>query len=272
MFDSLSGRLDKVFQKLKKRGLLKQADVEESLKEIRTALLEADVALPVVKDFVKKVQARAVGQDVTKSVAPGHQVIKIVHETLVETLGSDKTDINLLGEPPVVFLMVGLQGSGKTTSSAKLARRLKIKESKKVMMASLDVYRPAAQEQLRVLGQQIDVKTLPISAGQLPLDIAKRAMQAAQLGGYDVLILDTAGRLHLDTVLMDEVVAIQAIAAPQETLLVADCMTGQDAVNVAKSFHDKLTLSGIILTRVDGDSRGGAALSMRAVTGCPMKF
>ncbi|MEQ8601770.1 MAG: signal recognition particle protein [Marivibrio sp.] len=274
MFESLSERLGSVLEGLTARGALKESDVDAAMRDVRVALLEADVALPVVKDFISKVKAEAVGEKVLKSVTPGQQVVKIVHDQLVEMLGADEEDakLRLYGEPPQALMMVGLQGSGKTTSSAKLARRLKEKERKKVLMASLDVARPAAQEQLKVLGEQIDVATLPIVKGQGPVDIAKRAMQAGRLSGYDVVILDTAGRLHVDEALMDEVAAVKAAAGPSEIMLVADAMTGQDAVNVAKSFTDRIGLTGILLTRVDGDARGGAALSMRQITGCPIKF
>ncbi|RED49130.1 signal recognition particle protein [Aestuariispira insulae] len=272
MFDSLTSRLGSVFEGLKRRGALKEADVKEAMREVRLALLEADVALPVVKSFIKTVTDKAVGAEVLKSVTPGQQVVKIVNDALVEMLGSENTGLNLLGEPPVAIMMVGLQGSGKTTSTAKIAKRLTEKERKKVMMASLDVARPAAQEQLAVLGEQVEVKTLPIVPGQQPVDIAKRAMQAARLGGFDVVMLDTAGRLHIDDSLMDEVAAVKAAAGPSETILVADAMTGQDAVTVADSFHKRIGLSGIMLTRIDGDARGGAALSMRQVTDCPIKF
>jgi signal recognition particle subunit SRP54 len=236
------------------------------------ALLEADVALPVVRDLVAKVKEKAVGRDVLKSITPGQMVVKIVHDTLVETLGGDSEEVMLPADPPGAILMVGLQGSGKTTTTGKLALRLKDREHKKVLMASLDVARPAAQEQLKILGEQAGVATLPIVAGQRPVEIARRAMEAARFGGFDVVLLDTAGRLHIDEALMDEVAAVRDASMPLETLLVADAMTGQDAVNVAKAFHDRLGLTGIVLTRVDGDARGGAALSMRAVTGCPIKL
>jgi signal recognition particle subunit SRP54 len=271
MFDSLQSRLGATFDRLRGRGALSEADVEEALKDIRTALIEADVALPVVKDFIDRVRPRAVGEGVIRSVTPGQQVVKIVHDALVETLGSDSAGLNL-GSPPAPILMVGLQGSGKTTTSAKLASMLQGKEKKKVLMASLDVSRPAAMEQLRVLGEQAGVATLPIVAGQGPIEIARRAMASAKVGGYDVLILDTAGRQHIDEQLMAEVAQIKAQVNPHETLLVADSLTGQDAVNIAKSFNARVPLSGIILTRADGDARGGAALSMRAVTGAPIKF
>ncbi|NMM44509.1 signal recognition particle protein [Rhodospirillaceae bacterium KN72] len=272
MFESLSDRLGGVFDALKKRGSLKAGDVDAAMRDIRIALLEADVALPVVKDFIAKVKEEAVGEQVLKSVTPGQQVVKVVHDALVGLLQSDDQDLTLIGEPPHAILMVGLQGSGKTTSTAKIAKRLTEKDRKKVLMASLDVYRPAAQEQLKILGEQTGVATLPIVAGQMPVDIAKRAMNAGRLGGYDVVMLDTAGRLHVDEQLMAEVAAVRDAAKPRETLLVADSMTGQDAVTVAKSFEDRVGLTGIVLTRVDGDARGGAALSMRQVTGKPIKF
>jgi signal recognition particle subunit SRP54 len=272
MFDSLTSRLGDVLDRLKRRGALKEQDVEAALREVRVALLEADVALPVVRDLVAKVKEKAVGRDVLKSITPGQMVVKIVHDTLVETLGGDSEEVMLPADPPGAILMVGLQGSGKTTTTGKLALRLKDREHKKVLMASLDVARPAAQEQLKILGEQAGVATLPIVAGQRPVEIARRAMEAARFGGFDVVLLDTAGRLHIDEALMDEVAAVRDASMPLETLLVADAMTGQDAVNVAKAFHDRLGLTGIVLTRVDGDARGGAALSMRAVTGCPIKL
>jgi len=278
MFESLSNRLTGVFDRLRRRGALSESDVEAALREIRVALLEADVALPVVKSFVDGVKARAVGQEVIRSVTPAQMVVKIVHDHLVETLGGVvgvpgfEHGLDLNAPAPVVVMMVGLQGSGKTTTTAKLARVLKERQRKKVMMASLDVHRPAAQEQLAVLGRQVSVDTLPFVAGEQPLAIAKRAHQAAKLGGYDVLMLDTAGRLHIDEGLMAEAAAVRDATGPTETLLVADAMTGQDAVNVAKSFAERVGITGIVLTRVDGDARGGAALSMRAVTGQPIKF
>ena len=271
MFENLQSRLGGVFDKLRGRGALGEADVDSALAEVRTALIDADVVLPVVKDFIDKVRPRAIGEHVIRSVTPGQQVIKIVHDVLVETLGSDNAALNL-GSPPAPILMVGLQGSGKTTTSAKLGLMLQTKEKKKVLMASLDVNRPAAMEQLRVLGEQAGVATLPVVAGQDPITIARRALASAKVGGYDVLILDTAGRQSIDEQLMSEVAAIKAATNPHETLLVADSLTGQDAVNTAKNFNDRVKLSGIILTRVDGDARGGAALSMRSVTGAPIKF
>jgi signal recognition particle subunit SRP54 len=271
LFESLQSRLGGVFDKLRGRGALSEADVDAALAEVRTALIDADVSLPVVKEFIDKVRPRAIGENVIRSVTPGQQVIKIVHDVLVETLGSDNAALSL-GSPPAPILMVGLQGSGKTTTSAKLGLLLTAKEKKKVLMASLDVSRPAAMEQLRVLGEQAGVATLPVVAGQDPLTIARRAMASAKVGGYDVLILDTAGRQSIDEQLMAEIAAIKSATHPHETLLVADSLTGQDAVTIARNFHDRVTLTGIILTRVDGDARGGAALSMRSVTGAPIKF
>src|SRR5579862_9209518 len=271
MFESLQSRLGGVFDRLRGRGALSEADVDTALGEVRTALIDADVALPVVKDFIDKVRPRAIGENVIRSVTPGQQVIKIVHDVLVETLGVENASLSL-GSPPAPILMVGLQGSGKTTTSAKIGMMLQAREKKRVLMASLDVSRPAAMEQLRVLGEQAGVATLPIVLGQGPVDIARRALASARVGGYDVLILDTAGRQHIDEALMAEVVAVRDALKPHETLLVADSLTGQDAVNIAKSFNERVRLSGIILTRADGDARGGAALSMRAVTGAPIKF
>ncbi len=272
MFDSLSDRLGAVFDRLRGRGALTEADVRGAMREVRIALLEADVALPVVREFVDKATEKAVGQQVLRSVTPGQQVVKIVHDALVEMLGAEASELNVDVTPPAVVMMVGLQGSGKTTSTAKIARRLREKGGKKVMMASLDVARPAAQEQLRVLGEKAEVATLPVVAGQQPVDIARRALQAAKLQGFDVLLLDTAGRLHVDQALMDEMKAVADVSAPTEILLVVDALTGQDAVNVASSFSAQVPLTGIVLTRLDGDARGGAALSMRAVTGKPIKF
>ena len=272
MFESLSERLGGVFDRLRGRGALNEADVREAMREVRVALLEADVALPVVRSFIDKVTEEAVGQSVLRSITPGQQVVKIVNDALVEMLGAEASELELAVTPPAIIMMVGLQGSGKTTTTAKIAKRLSEKDRKKVLMASLDVNRPAAQEQLAILGEQIGVATLPIVAGQQPVDIAKRAIQAAKLQGYDVLMLDTAGRLHVDQQLMAEMQAVADTAQPAETLLVVDSLTGQDAVNVAKNFSDQVHLTGVILTRMDGDARGGAALSMRAVTGKPIKF
>ncbi|MEH6495076.1 MAG: signal recognition particle protein [Pseudomonas marincola] len=272
MFENLTGRLGDVLGKLTKRGALTEADVSEAMREVRVALLEADVALPVVKSFIKKVKAKAVGTDVLRSINPGQMVIKVVHDQLVEILGSESQELNLIAVPPIVYMMIGLQGSGKTTSTAKIAKLLTAKHGKKVMMASLDVRRPAAQEQLRVLGEQIEVATLPIVDGQQPVEIAKRALQSAEIKGFDVILLDTAGRLHVDEELMAEMKAVHSIASPTETLLVVDSLTGQDAVNVAEQFKERVDVTGIVMTRIDGDGRGGAALSMRQVTGCPIKL
>ncbi len=274
MFENLSDRLSGVFDKLTKQGALSEADVATALREVRVALLEADVSLPVARDFVKAVQEKAEGQAVTKSITPGQQVVKIVHDELIAVLAGDDAAAGSLkvDNPPAPILMVGLQGSGKTTTTAKLAKRLKEKENKRVLMASLDIYRPAAQHQLEVLGAQIGVDTLPIVAGQTAVQIAKRAKQQATLGGYDVYLLDTAGRLHIDETLMTEVQDVRDVAAPRETLLVVDGLTGQDAVNVAEQFDGQIGISGVVLTRMDGDGRGGAALSMRAITGKPIKF
>jgi signal recognition particle subunit SRP54 len=272
MFDSLSDRLGSVFDRLRGRGALTEADVRAAMREVRVALLEADVALPVARDFVDKVTERAVGQEVVRSVTPGQMVVKIVNDALVEMLGSETAELNLDVNPPAVIMMVGLQGSGKTTTTAKLAKRLTERERKRVLMASLDVARPAAQEQLAVLGRQTNVDTLPIVSGQPPVEIAARALQAAKLQAYDVVLLDTAGRLHVDDALMGEMKAVAQASRPTETLLVVDSLTGQDAVNVAKGFAAEVDLSGVVLTRMDGDARGGAALSMRAVTGKPIKF
>jgi signal recognition particle subunit SRP54 len=274
MFEALTERLGGVFDKLTGRGALSEADVDAALREVRVALLEADVALPVVKDFIAKVKERAVGEAVIKAVKPGQQVVKIVYDALVETLGGDgeSEGLRVHGEPPNVIMMAGLQGSGKTTTTAKLALRLSKTEKRRVMMASLDVRRPAAMEQLSTLGKSIGVDVLPIVAGQPPAEITKRALTAARLGGHDVLILDTAGRTTLDEDMMSEAAAIASIAKPGEVLLVADSLTGQDAVETAKRFHQRLPLTGLVLTRTDGDGRGGAALSMRAVTGLPIKF
>ncbi|MEZ5995919.1 MAG: signal recognition particle protein [Hyphomonadaceae bacterium] len=274
MFEALTERLSGVFDKLTGRGALSEADVEVALREVRVALLEADVALPVVKDFIAKVKTEAIGEAVIKSVKPGQQVIKIVHDALIETLGGDGPPeaLRVTGEPPNVIMMAGLQGSGKTTTTAKLALRLTKTDKRRVLMASLDTRRPAAMEQLTTLGKSIGVEVLPIVAGQSPQDIAKRALQAARLGGHDVLILDTAGRTTIDEDMMSEAASIAQIAKPGEVLLVADSLTGQDAVETARRFHERLPLTGLVLTRADGDGRGGAALSMRAVTGLPIKF
>ena len=278
MFDTLSDRLGSVFDRLKGRGALSEQDVRDAMREVRIALLEADVALPVVRRFIDAVTERAIGQDVLRSVTPGQQVIKIVDDELTAMLGggedadADAGKLKLEAKPPVVIMMVGLQGSGKTTTTAKLGRLIREKHGKKALMASLDVNRPAAQEQLQVLGTQVDVATLPIVQGQQPVDIARRALESAKLQNADVLLLDTAGRLHVDEALMAEMKAVASVSTPTEVLLVVDSLTGQDAVNVAKSFTDEVPLTGVVLTRMDGDARGGAALSMRFVTGKPIKF
>ncbi|NBB17604.1 signal recognition particle protein [Caulobacter sp. SLTY] len=273
MFEGLTDRLSGVFDRLSGRGVLSEKDVDEALREVRVALLEADVALPVVKDFISKAREEATGEAVIRSIRPADQVVKIVYDGLVEMLGGEEpVGLNIAINPPSVILMSGLQGSGKTTTSAKLALRLSKMDRKKVLMASLDTRRPAAMEQLATLGKQVEVDTLPIVAGQSAVDIAKRAMSAAKLGGYDILILDTAGRTTLDESMMAEAAEIAKISNPAETILVADSLTGQDAVRTAKAFHERLPLTGLILTRADGDGRGGAALSMRAVTGLPIKF
>jgi signal recognition particle subunit SRP54 len=273
MFESLSERLGGVFDRLTKQGALSAEDVTAALREVRVALLEADVSLPVARDFLKRVEAKATGQAVTKSVTPGQQVVKIVHDELIRVLAGDgPTEALKIDNPPAPILMVGLQGSGKTTTTAKLALRLKDREKKRILMASLDTNRPAAMEQLAILGAQIGVDTLPIVKGETAVQIAKRARQQATLGGYDVYMLDTAGRLHIDEVLMDEVQAVRDAVNPRETLLVVDGLTGQDAVNVATEFDGKVGITGVVLTRMDGDGRGGAALSMRAITGKPIRF
>ncbi|HEX5776850.1 MAG TPA: signal recognition particle protein, partial [Caulobacteraceae bacterium] len=273
MFDVLTDKLGKVFDGLTGRGALSEKDVSEALREIRVALLEADVALPVVKKFIEDVRPKAVGESVIRAIKPGQQVVKIVYDALVETLGGDQEPEPLkIDSPPAVIMMAGLQGSGKTTTTGKVAKRLRETERKRVLVASLDTRRPAAMEQLKVLAGQAGVDALPIIEGQLAPDIARRAIQAAKFGGYDVLMLDTAGRTTLDEQMMNEAADIAAIARPQETLLVADALTGQDAVETAKRFHERLPLTGLVLTRMDGDGRGGAALSMRAVTGLPIRF
>ena len=272
MFESLSDRLGKIFDGITGRGALSEADVDAALREVRRALLEADVSLEVVKAFVEQVRERAVGAEVTRSVKPGQQVVKIVHDELIKVLGDVAVPIDFNTTPPMTMLMVGLQGAGKTTHAGKIAKRMKERQGKKVLLASLDDRRPAAKEQLRVLGEQIGVDTLPIQLNEKPVDIAKRAQREAKLGGYDVVILDTAGRTHVDEDLMEETAAVKAATNPHEILLVADALTGQDAVNLARSFDQRVGLTGIVLTRVDGDGRGGAALSMRAVTGKPIKL
>ena len=272
MFDDLTGRLGGIFDKLTKRGALKPGDVEDAMREVRVALLEADVALPVVKDFIAEVTEEAIGEKVLASVTPGQMVIKVVHDHLVKMLGTEATEINFAGVPPVAILMAGLQGSGKTTTTAKLGQRIEKRHNKKVMMASLDVYRPAAQQQLVQLGQQTGLRTLDPVLGEQPVAIAKRALDTAAKEGLDVVILDTAGRLNIDDELMTELAQIKDADKPTETLWVADALTGQDAVNMARDFNDRIGVTGLVLTRVDGDARGGAALSMRAVTGQPIKL
>ncbi len=272
MFENLTNKLSSVFNVLKKRGALTEKDVDEALKDVRVALLEADVSLEVVKSFIVKVRERAVGQEVLKSVTPGQQVVKIVNDVLIDALGTANAPLEINHSPPVVILLVGLQGSGKTTTAGKLALYLKNKEKKKVMLASLDIYRPAAREQLRLLGEQAEVLVLPDSDGESPESITKRALASSKVQGVDVLILDTAGRTTLDNIMMTEAKNIFKLSNPSETLLVADSMTGQDAVNTAKAFSEIVNITGVILSRTDGDARGGAALSMRAITGKPIKF
>ena len=272
MFDSLSERLNSVLDRLTRRGALSEGDVDAALQEVRRSLVEADVALDVARAFTDEVKKHAVGVEVIKSVTPGQMVVKIVHDQLIETLGSSAQPIDLNAPAPIVIMMVGLQGSGKTTTTAKVAKRLADIQKRKVLMASLDTRRPAAMEQLAVLGQQAGINTLPVVAGQTPVQIATRALQAGRLGGYDIVLLDTAGRLTLDEAMMSEAADVRRAASPHEVLLVADSLTGQDAVNLAKSFDERVGLTGIVLTRVDGDGRGGAALSMRAVTGKPIKL
>jgi signal recognition particle subunit SRP54 len=272
MFDNLSEKLSGILDRLTRRGALSEADVDLALREVRRALLEADVSLDVARAFVDGVKKQAVGVEVMKSVTPGQMVVKIVHDQLVATLGSEGQSIDLNAAPPVAIMMVGLQGSGKTTTTAKIAKRLVDRQRRKVLMASLDVRRPAAMEQLAVLGRETQINTLPIVEGQSPAQIARRAIEAAKLGAYDVVLLDTAGRTTLDDAMMSEATEVKRAVNPHEVLLVADALTGQDAVNLARSFDERVGLSGIVLTRVDGDGRGGAALSMRAVTGKPIKL
>src|SRR5881227_3102545 len=272
MFDSLSERLGGILDRLTGRGALSEADVDAALREVRRALLEADVAVDVARAFIEQVRKRAVGVEVIKSVTPGQMVVKIVHDQLIETLGASAQPIDLNAAPPIAIMMVGLQGSGKTTTTAKIAKRLTEAAKRKVLMASLDTRRPAAMEQLAVLGQQVNVQTLPIVSGQTPPQIARRALEAGRLGGFDVVMFDTAGRTTLDEDMMAEAAEVKRVAAPHEVLLVADALTGQDAVNLARSFNERVGLTGIVLTRVDGDGRGGAALSMRSVTGKPIKL
>jgi signal recognition particle subunit SRP54 len=272
MFENFSQKLTGILGKLRGKGSLSEADIDAAMREVRVALLEADVALPVVKDFISSLKEKALGAEVIQSVSPAQMVIKLVNDHLIELLGSESSELNLATTPPAVIMMVGLQGSGKTTSSGKLALRIKNKMNRKVMVASLDVYRPAAQMQLETVAKQAGVISLAIIEKQMPLEITKRALEQARLEGADVLILDTAGRLHIDETLMSELQQVKALANPIETLLVADSLTGQDAVNIAAEFNQKIGVTGIILTRMDGDGRGGAALSMRAVTGQPIKF
>jgi signal recognition particle subunit SRP54 len=272
MFESLSEKFGDVFDRLRKRGALSESDVSDAMREVRVALLEADVALPVVKDFIDGVREKAIGEDVLKSVTPGQMVVKIVHDHLIEMLGPEDAEIKFQAAPPVAILMVGLQGTGKTTTTGKLALRLTSRERKKVMVAGLDVARPAAQEQLAILAKEAGVECLAPVFGEQPVGIAKRAMETAKREGFDAVLLDTAGRLAIDQALMAEVAEIRDAVNPAETLLVADAMSGQDSVNTAQEFNDKIGITGIVLTRVDGDARGGAALSMRSVTGCPIKL
>ncbi|QWW67586.1 signal recognition particle protein [Rhizobium sp. WYJ-E13] len=272
MFENLQDRLGSILNGLTGRGALSESDVSAALREVRRALLEADVSLEVVRSFTDRVRDKAVGAEILKSIKPGQMVVKIVHDELIEMLGGEGVGVDLHAAAPVVIMMVGLQGSGKTTTTAKIANRLTTREKKKVLMASLDTRRPAAQEQLRQLGGQANIDTLPVIAGQSPTDIAARAVQAAKLGGHDVVILDTAGRTHIDEPLMVEMADIKKKSNPHEILLVADSLTGQDAVNLARSFDERVGITGLVLTRMDGDGRGGAALSMRAVTGKPIKL
>jgi signal recognition particle subunit SRP54 len=272
MFQTLSQRLTGIFDKLRGRGLLSEDDVNAAMREIRIALLEADVALSVVKNFIEQVREKAIGQEVLRSISPGQMVVKIVNDHLISMLGGQAEPLNLSARSPFSIMMVGLQGSGKTTTTAKLGRFLKEKMHKSVLMVSVDVYRPAAREQLEILGRQLNIPTLSIVEEQRPLEIARRALEEAKRQGIDVILFDTAGRLHIDEDLMSEVFELKGLIKPIETLLIADAMTGQDAVTIAKGFHERIGLTGLILTRIDGDSRGGAALSMRSVTGCPIKF
>lgn len=280
MFESLSKRLRTTFDGLTRRGTLSEADLDAGLREVRMALLEADVALPVVKDFMAGLRVQLMGAEIIASVAPAQMVIKRVHEALIDLLGGAAPardgvfadTLNFATTPPAVMLICGLQGSGKTTSTGKLALYLREKRRKKMLVASLDIYRPAAQEQLARVAETVAVDVLPIVPGEKPAAITNRALEAARRGGYDVLLLDTAGRLHVDAELMAELQQVKQLASPIETLLVADSLTGQDAVNIARQFHDAVGVTGIILTRLDGDGRGGAALSMRAVTGQKVKF
>lgn len=270
MFESLTDRLSQAFSKITSRGVLSEKDIDDAMREIRVALLEADVSLPVVKEFIARVKEEALGEKVVKSVQPGQMVIKIVHDELVKLLGAESTELNFNAPAPVCWMLVGLQGSGKTTTAAKIAKKLK--KNKRIMLASLDVYRPAAQEQLQQLGHQVEVDVLPIIKGEKPLEITKRALKEAKTGVYDLLILDTAGRLQIDEALMNEVVEVKKLAEPTETLLVADALIGQEACSVAKEFNEKVGVTGLVLTRIDGSSRAGAALSMKMVADVPIKF
>ncbi len=272
MLDNFSSKITKIFDTISGKKFISEDDLNATAREIRIALLEADVALPIAKEFIEKIKAEALGQQVVKSVSPGQMIVKIVHDELVKLLGSTKAELNLLTKPPVIILMAGLQGAGKTTTSGKLAWRLKNKSHKKVILASLDTYRPAAAEQLKILAQKIGVECDEFDAEKKPLFLAKKARQKAVDGGFEILILDTAGRTHIDENMMQEIVEIQNEINPSEILLVVDAMIGQDAINVAKNFGEKLNLTGTILTRLDGDSRGGAALTMKAATNCPIKF
>ena len=272
MFEALSNKLTTVFNKITSRGVLSEDDINTAMREIRIALLEADVSLPVVKDFIAHVKEQALGEKVVRSIQPGQMVVKIVHDELLKLLSSDNTTLNLNAPAPICVLMVGLQGSGKTTTSAKIAKRLSAKQKKKVLLVSLDIYRPAAQEQLAQLATQINGTSLPIIKGEKPAATTKRALDFAKKGGFDVIILDSAGRLHIDQELMEEVKDVKKIANPTEVLLVADAMIGQDACNVAKEFNDQVGITGLVLTRIDGSSRAGAALSMKMVAGVPIKF
>lgn len=272
MFDNFSGKITKIFDSISGKKFVSEDDLNTTMREIRIALLEADVSLPIAKSFIEKVKAESVGQQVVKSVSPGQMIVKIVHDELVKLLGGEKSEINFNAKPPVIILMVGLQGAGKTTTSGKLALRFKSKIHKKVLVASLDTYRPAAADQLKILASRVGVEFDQFDASQKPLALAKKAKQKAIDGGFEVLILDTAGRTHINDEMMQELVEIQNAVSPTEILLVVDAMIGQDAVNVAKNFSEKLQLTGTILTRLDGDSRGGAALTMKAATNCPIKF
>ncbi|WP_213948415.1 signal recognition particle protein [Luteibacter sp. dw_328] len=272
MFESLSNRLSDTVNRLRGRGRLTEENIRETLREVRIALLEADVALPVVKALIERVKVRAVGQEVLKSLSPGQALVKVVSDELTTVMGVANTELNLAATPPAIVLMAGLQGAGKTTTVAKLARFLKERKKKRVMVVSCDVYRPAAIEQMRTLAEQVDVTFFPSEAGQNPVDIAKAAVAAARREVMDVLLVDTAGRLHIDEAMMDEIKAIHAALNPIETLFVVDSMTGQDAATTAKAFSDAIPLTGVILTKTDGDARGGAALSVRYITGRPIKF